>query len=131
MKKAKLLFLIFLSFLSFFYSCNSGNNNANAIASDSVSIAKGESAFTKNCSGCHNFTQDGIGPQLAGITEKVPAQWISSFVHDPKKNIDAGDERAKKLFDQYHTVMPSFSNLGDDTLKNIIAYMNTIKVIQG
>jgi glucose/arabinose dehydrogenase/mono/diheme cytochrome c family protein len=131
MKKAKLLFLIFLAPFIFFYSCNSGNSNTNAIASDSASIAKGEIAFTQNCSGCHNFTQDGIGPQLAGITEKVPAQWISAFVHDPKKTIDAGDERAKMLFDKYHTVMPSFNSLGDDTLSDIIAYMNTIKVLQG
>ena len=131
MKKAKLLFLVFSVSVFFFHSCGSGDNNKNAIASDSASIASGESAFTKNCSGCHNFTQDGIGPQLAGLTDKVPAEWISRFVHDPKKTIDGGDERAKMLFDKYHTVMPSFSSLGDDTLGDIIAYMNTVKVVQG
>lgn len=131
MKKAKLLFLIFFSCHYFFYSCNSGNANNNAIASDSTTIAKGEEAFTKNCSGCHNFTQDGIGPQLAGLTERVPATWISTFIHDPKKTIDGGDERAKMLYDKYHTVMPSFANLGDDTLNNIIAYVNSIKELQG
>jgi glucose/arabinose dehydrogenase/mono/diheme cytochrome c family protein len=131
MKKAKLLFLIFSASLFFFHSCSSGNNNNNAIASDSVSIARGENAFTQNCSGCHNFTQDGIGPMLAGLTEKVPARWITSFIHDPKKIIDAGDERAKMLFDKYHTVMPSFSSLGDDTLNDILAYINTIKVPVG
>jgi glucose/arabinose dehydrogenase/mono/diheme cytochrome c family protein len=132
MKKANPLFFIIAASLFFIYSCNSGNNNnSNAIASDSASVASGEAAFTQNCSGCHNFTQDGIGPQLAGITEKVPATWISTFIHDPKKTIDGGDERAKMLFDKYHTVMPAFSNLGDDTLNDIIAYMNTIKVPQG
>ena len=131
MKKANLLFFIIPASLSFFYSCNSEDNNTKAIASDSASIARGEAAFTKNCSGCHNFTQDGIGPQLAGITEQVPPTWISAFIHDPQKTIDGGDERAKKLFEKYHTVMPAFSNLGDDTLNDIIAYMNTIKEPQG
>ena len=131
MKKAKLLFFISFASVFFFHSCGSGNNNKNAIASDSASIAVGETAFTQNCSACHNFIQDGIGPQLAGLTEKVPADWISSFIHDPKKIIDAGDERAKMLFGKYHTVMPSFSNLGDEKLDDIIAYINTVKVSPG
>jgi glucose/arabinose dehydrogenase/mono/diheme cytochrome c family protein len=131
MKKAKLLFFIFPAFVLFSFSCNSGNNGHNTISSDSASIARGETAFTQNCSSCHNFIQDGIGPQLAGVTEKVPAEWISQFIHDPKKTIDAGDKRAKMLFDQYHTVMPSFANLGDEKLNDIIAYINTVKVPQG
>jgi glucose/arabinose dehydrogenase/mono/diheme cytochrome c family protein len=130
MKKALLLLFISFAYVYFFCSCGSGNNTK-MIASDSASIARGEAAFTQNCSSCHNFIQDGIGPQLAGLTEKVPAEWISSFIHDPKKAIDAGDERAKMLFDKFHTVMPSFSMLGDDTLNDIIAYMNTIKVSPG
>jgi hypothetical protein len=35
------------------------------------------------------------------------------------------------LFDKYHTVMPSFATLGDDTLNDIIAFMNTVKVPPG
>ncbi|HUQ67340.1 MAG TPA: PQQ-dependent sugar dehydrogenase [Flavitalea sp.] len=112
------------------HSCGSGNDKT-IIASDSASIIRGEAAFTQNCSGCHNFIQDGIGPQLAGLTSKVQPQWISNFIQDPKKIIDAGDERAKMLFDKYHTVMPSFASLGNDKLNDIIAYMNTVKVSPG
>src|SRR5688500_161179 len=108
MKKAILLLLFFITSIFLFHSCSSGDNNNGAIASDSASIARGETAFVQNCSSCHNFIQDGIGPQLSGLTEKVPAEWISDFIHDPKKVIDAGDERARMLFDKYHTVMPSF-----------------------
>ena len=88
MKKAKLL-LIFFASISVFHSCSSGDNNKNIISSDSASIARGETAFVQNCSSCHNFVQDGIGPQLSGLTEKVSAEWISNFIHDPKKIIDA------------------------------------------
>lgn len=126
-----LIFLLFSCSPIIFQSCASGDNNKITIASDSASIARGEAAFIENCSSCHNFIQDGIGPQLAGLTEKVSAEWISNFIHDPKKIIDAGDERAKMLFDKYHTVMPSFASLGDDKLNDIIAYMNTIKVPPG
>jgi cytochrome c1 len=68
---------------------------------------------------------------LQDLTEKVTAKWISDFIHDPKKTIDGGDERAKMLFDKYHTVMPSFAALGDEKLNDIIAFMNTVKVFSG
>src|SRR5688572_28070252 len=132
MKLTTLLIFVLFSFsLIIFHSCASGDNNKMTIASDSASIARGEAAFIQNCSSCHNFIQDGIGPQLAGITEKVSAVWISNFIHDPKKIIDAGDERAKMLFDKYHTVMPSFASLGDEKLNDIIAYIHTIKFSPG
>lgn len=130
MKKG-FLFYLFAFNLLFLFSCTDSGKNNNHIESDSASVARGEEAFTENCSSCHNFVQDGIGPQLAGLTDKVPVQWISNFVADPKKNIDAGDERAKMLFDKYHTVMPSFANLGEDKLNDIIAYINTIKTPTG
>jgi mono/diheme cytochrome c family protein len=126
MKKGLLLIISCAALLATI-SCNSGSNKNNAIKTDSISIVTGENAFNQNCSGCHNFTQDGIGPQLSGLTEKVPAEWISNFIRDPKKNIDGGDERSRMLFDKFHTVMPSFSHLKEDTLDDIIAYLNTIK----
>jgi glucose/arabinose dehydrogenase/mono/diheme cytochrome c family protein len=131
MKITTLLIIAFF-YLSIFivYSCGDGNDKQ-MIASDSASISRGEAAFTKNCSGCHNFIQDGIGPQLAGLTTKVQPEWISNFIHDPKNTIDRGDERATMLFNKYHTVMPSFASLGDDTLNDIIAYINTVKVPAG
>lgn len=132
MKIITLLIFVFFSCLLFiFQSCGPDDNNKITIASDSASIASGEAAFIQNCSSCHNFIQDGIGPQLAGLTEKVSAEWISNFIHDPKKIIDAGDERANMLFDKYHTVMPPFASLGDEKLNDIIAYINTIKISPG
>ena len=132
MKKATPLFFTFsAASILLFNSCGSADTNKEVIATDSASIASGETAFTQNCSSCHNFIQDGIGPQLSGLTEKVSAEWISNFIHDPKKTIDAGDERAKMLFDKYHTVMPSFATLGDEKLIDIIAFMNTVKVPPG
>lgn len=127
MKKAFRLFPVLCSAFLFFQSCGSGGNEKEVIA-DSASIASGEAAFNQNCSSCHNFVQDGIGPQLSGVTSTVPAEWISNFIHDPKKSIDAGDERSKKLFDKYHTVMPSFAVLGDEKISDIIAYLKTVKV---
>ncbi len=110
----------------FFSSCNSGASLSNsAISKDSATIAAGAVAFNQNCSGCHNLKQDGIGPQLGGITTKVSADWILHFIKDPKQVITSGDERARELMKQYKVVMPSFASLQDHELNAIIAFLNT------
>ena len=94
---------------------------------DSATIAKGEATFNQNCIGCHNFRQDGIAPQLGGLTTKVAASWIERFIKNPQKIINSGDKRAQQLFEKYKVIMPSFPALKQDELKNIVAYLNTQK----
>jgi glucose/arabinose dehydrogenase len=111
-------------------SCNSGNSvDKNPISSDSAVISKGKNAFTQYCSGCHNFRQDGIGPQLGGLTSVVSPDWIQHFVQNPKIIIESGDQRARELFKKYKVLMPGFPTLKDDTMVAIIAYLNTHKKI--
>src|SRR5690242_5728815 len=95
---------IVLSFVFYFCSCRSGTSSNDAIASDSVTIAAGEKSFNINCSGCHNFRQDAIGPQLSGITNDVSAEWIERFVKDPQQLINSKDVHAVQLHEKYKTV---------------------------
>ena len=107
-------------------SCNSNpSSSTEAIISDTAAIRKGQIVFAQQCGACHNFRQDGIGPQLGGITTAVPAEWIKNFIRDPNKIIESGDERAHQLFEKYKTIMPSFPNISDDELLNVIAFLNT------
>jgi len=108
-------------------NCNSANTDANSIAADSITIAKGQSAFANRCNSCHNFYYDGIGPQLAGITSRNSVQWIKNFIRDPKKVIDSGDTTAQKLFTNYKTLMPSFSYLPEEEIDAIVAFLHTKK----
>ena len=110
MKNKILIISTGVLFLLYFNSCNSGSSFDNSsISTDSAIIAKGKASFIQNCSGCHNFRQDGIGPQLGGLTAEVSADWIQHFIRDPKKIIESGDVRAQKLFKKYKVVMPSFA----------------------
>lgn len=110
-------------------ACNSGQSADNSsIPSDSATIAKGEVSFNKNCSGCHNFRQDGIGPQLGGLTTKVSVAWIQHFIKDPQKVITSGDERGQQLYKKYKVFMPSFAVLKDEELNAIIAFINVHKL---
>lgn len=95
---------------------------------DSATIAKGEATFNQYCIGCHNFRQDGIGPQLGGLTTKVSADWIKQFIKDPQKVIDSEDERASQLVKKYKVVMPAFSAFTNNDLNAIVAFLNTQKM---
>lgn len=108
-----------------FTSCNSNRTHESDIRTDSASIARGKSLFDENCSACHNFKQDGIGPQLGGVTREVPAEWLKNFVTNPEAVIESGDQRAQKLLARYKTLMPSFAHYPDESLNDLIAYLHT------
>src|SRR6188472_1927007 len=83
---------------------------------DTVAIQKGQAIFSQQCAACHNFRQDGIGPQLGGITSTVSTEWIENFIKDPKVMIESGDERSHQLFEKFKTTMPSFGNFSEEEL---------------
>jgi len=106
--------------------CGKSNEiDTSYLSTDSVTIALGQQKFSQNCSSCHNFRQDGIGPQLGGITGKVSGDWLKEFIKNPKEIIDAGDERAVSLFNMYKTQMPSYNFLTDDDIMAILSFVHT------
>ena len=107
-----------------FFACNSSENKK-TVSSDPETIAAGETAFNTYCSGCHNFRQNDIGPQLSGITKKEPVDWLYNFIKNPQAVIQSNDEHAQQLYHQYKTTMPAFNTLDDSTINNIIAFLNT------
>lgn len=107
-------------------SCStSSKSDDEEIATDSVAIARGHELFFRDCSSCHGFRQDGIGPQLAGVTREVSAAWLRGFIRNPGAMIDSGDERAQVLLASYKTIMPAFPHYTDEDLNDIIAFLNT------
>ncbi len=121
--------LISTSVLAFLLSaCNTGTHkNDGDIPTDSIFIAKGQMIFSQNCSACHNFRQDGIGPQLGGLTAEVSSEWIKNFIRDPKAMIDAADPRALGLYENFTTIMPPFNSYSDEDINGIIAFIHTKK----
>lgn len=129
MNKRILVIISAVLLLWYANACNSATS-ANIVPhfSDSAQIAKGEGIFNQYCIGCHNFRQDGIGPQLGGLTTKVSAEWIRQFIQDPQKVIDSEDERANQLYKKYKVIMPAFKALANNDLNAIVAFLNTQKM---
>ncbi|MEZ4829892.1 MAG: PQQ-dependent sugar dehydrogenase [Bacteroidia bacterium] len=105
--------------------CQNTHQSEYAYASDEKTITRGNQLFDNYCVACHNFETTGIGPNLAGITRKVPHDWLKSFILNPTAVIQGGDERGMQLYDQFKQYMPSFAMLKEDDLESIMAYMHT------
>jgi cytochrome c2 len=88
----------------------------------------GQKIFNTNCSGCHNFKQDGIGPQLSGVATYASEEWIVQFIKNSKQLINSNDERAVKVFNKYKKAeMPAFEAFNNDELHTLYIYIKSQK----
>jgi glucose/arabinose dehydrogenase/mono/diheme cytochrome c family protein len=95
---------------------------------DSASVALGNELFTQNCSSCHTFKDDGIGPQLGGVTKVTSTEWVKNFIKNPKTVIESGDPRAALLHKKFKSTMPSFAHLKDEDINHIIDFLSVQKL---
>ncbi|MGV3504089.1 MAG: PQQ-dependent sugar dehydrogenase [Adhaeribacter sp.] len=90
-------------------------------------IAQGQALFQQNCAACHGFKQKGIGPNLSGVTSQVSHAWITRFVRNAPEVITSGDDRARRLVEEYNQVMPPFTSLSDADLQALVSFIHTQK----
>jgi hypothetical protein len=126
MQKVFFAFFFTIYFLLIFTSCGPSITK-DFFATDSLSIAQGGDLFEINCSACHNFKQNGIGPDLSGITETDSAGWLREFIRDPKALAGSGNEKARHILASYPVPMPSFSGLSEFQIDQLLAYLHTKK----
>ncbi|GAB4012657.1 hypothetical protein GCM10028808_29420 [Spirosoma migulaei] len=84
---------------------------------------KGEALFDANCASCHNFKQDGIGPQLGGLKGIVAPGYMAEFIKSPRTMIDARVARALDKFKKFGTLMPDFKQLGEKDINDLTAFI--------
>jgi glucose/arabinose dehydrogenase/cytochrome c551/c552 len=90
-------------------------------------IAKGQTLFQQKCAACHNFKQQGIGPNLTGITTEVPAPWLQKFIRNSQELVKSGDKRAVSLFKKYKVPMPPNMDLNNQDMDAVLSFINTYK----
>ena len=106
-------------------SSSSSESAELSIPTDPATVAQGEELFVNNCSACHNFQQQAIGPALAGVTTEVEAPWLYHFIRNAPAMIDSGDGRAVKLYEEYQQYMPPFTTLDSSAVLAIMGYLHT------
>lgn len=122
----KVILIVSAVFIMYCTGCTSRKSaDSTQVVGDTAAIARGGKIFMQDCSACHGFKQDGIGPQLGGITTSVSGDWIKLLLRDPQAMIESGDVRATELFSRYKTYMPSFSHYADPQVQDLLAFLDT------
>jgi mono/diheme cytochrome c family protein len=104
----------------------------NRISSSAHSV--GKQAFTIHCLGCHDLGQSGkiVENGLYGVSQRIPSgDWIYDWIHDSQKMIRSGDAYAVMVWNANDQVeMPSFPQLSNETIDDIMAYINSCNITQ-
>ncbi len=102
---------------------SSGQAALNNKSDQSTLLAQGKQLFQANCSACHNFSQTGIGPNLAEIPADISPAWVQRFIRNAPLLIEDGDKRANQLYRQYKLMMPAFTQLSDSEIEALTRYI--------
>ena len=125
--------VVFYAFLIIFLSnCNpkdrknqeQNNSKADSYDTSELTIQRGMVLFNQHCASCHNFNENVIGPNLAGVTSQVSKEWLIDFIKNPKKSIESGDERAVELYSKYKSYMPSFEVIQGEDLEDLLGFIH-------
>ncbi len=87
-------------------------------------VKEGEKIFKSKCTSCHAIDRKVVGPALKGIPETKDEAWLIKWVKNSQALIASGDADAVKIFeDNNKLVMTSFTDLSDDQIKSVLAYI--------
>ena len=96
----------------------------NAYVRGEMPLQHGMQLFNEYCASCHNFSENGIGPNLTGVTSEVDKEWLITFISNPPAVIESGDERAVALFEKYKQYMPPFPTIQGEDMEHILAFIH-------
>ena len=89
----------------------------------SPAATQGKATFDQKCASCHTIGGGKtVGPDLKGITNERPHDWLVQFISAPDKVIASGDPTATQLLKQYGTPMPNLG-VSTDQADQILQYI--------
>ena len=90
---------------------------------DKYLAESGKDLFKTNCTACHKFSKQHIGPALSGIMDRRSPEWIMNMILNPEIMVQQ-DSIAKSLFEEYNSPM-SNQGLSQDDARAVLEYMRT------
>jgi len=104
-------------------------------------IQNGEKVMTENCAACHQYkavkmAPNYMAPELSNIGGYANASYLLESIVDPSAVVVPGYNTTAHPNFPWYTVekgvrsstMPSFSHLDEKSLKDLVAYLKTLKV---
>ena len=87
-------------------------------------FARGKELFKQNCAACHNMEKKLVGPALQNVVAEQGRDWTKEWIYNSKALIDAGDEHAVEIWEEYNrAAMPAYNYLEDSDLESIVTYL--------
>ena len=89
---------------------------------DEALIKSGEQIYNSKCTSCHKLSAEkGIGPGLAGITERRRPEWIMNMMLNPME-MTQKDSLAKELLAIYYSQMLD-NNLTEEEARSVLEFL--------
>jgi len=94
------------------------------IGSQSASAQEsGKQIFQQSCAACHSIGGGRlVGPDLAGVNDKRPQDWLIKFIKSSQTLVQSGDKTAVALFEEFKMPMPDQA-LSDDQIRMVLTYI--------
>lgn len=94
------------------------------IPTDAASISNGQKIYEDQCSRCHLFGEQKLGPSLASVEDRRSVSWLLGFIQNSQTMIQSGDPYAVHLYKAYNQmIMPNFMDLSEEDRMDILAYI--------
>jgi mono/diheme cytochrome c family protein len=83
----------------------------------------GQQIYQKSCAACHSIGGGRlVGPDLKGVNDKRPEDWLLKFIKSSEKLVKSGDKTALALLDEFKMPMPDQA-LSDEQIKKVLAHV--------
>jgi mono/diheme cytochrome c family protein len=88
----------------------------------------GEKEFNTACIVCHTIGKGRlVGPDLAGVTDRRPNEWLIDFIKSSQSMIKAGDPDAVALVGEYAGMVMPDTMMSDQQIADIVNYLRLAK----
>lgn len=96
-----------------------------------ANLDAGKTLFRNKCGACHatDMKTNMTGPALGGVEERwadYPQEDLYSWIRNSQALIQSGHPRANELWDEWGVIMQNFTELTDEEIVNILAYINGV-----
>jgi cytochrome c2 len=96
---------------------------ANAAGNDAEA---GKQIFQEKCTACHTIGKGPlVGPDLKGVTERRPREWLEQWIAAPDAMLAKKDPTAIELLHQFHDVPMANMGLSTSDVTAIIAFLGS------
>lgn len=87
----------------------------------------GEAIFGRICKACHTIGQGKlVGPDLAGVTQRHPQDWLLKFIKSSQSMVNSGDPAAVALFEENNKLIMPDNPISSAEVFNVLGYIDSL-----